>query len=150
QGPLGDDDVREHLAAFLSERYGWKVGRANVAVTNGGQSAFGILANMLAGEMADGSRRRIHLPLVPEYLGYSDVGFSEDFFSATRPVISLLAERRFRYPIDCEALQGVGALGRATGAMCLSRPTNPSSNVASVAELARLDDLARAQGLPLI
>lgn len=150
QGPLGDDDVREHLAAFLAERYGWKVGRANIAITNGGQSAFGILANMLAGEMADGSRRRIHLPLVPEYLGYTDVGFCDDFFSATRPAISLLPERRFKYHIDFEAVQGEAALGPATGALCLSRPTNPSSNVTSVAELARLDDLAKAQGLPLI
>lgn len=150
QGPLGDEDVRERLAAFLSSAYGWKLERENIAISNGGQSAFGILANMLAGTMPDGSHRRIHFPLVPEYLGYADAGMAEDFFSATKPSITLLPERRFKYHVDFDALQGGTALGGASGALCLSRPTNPSGNVLPVAELERLDRLAAAHEVPLI
>lgn len=150
QGPLGDEDVRERLAALLASTYGWPVERENIAISNGGQSAFGILANMLAGSMPDGTHKRIHFPLVPEYLGYADAGLAEDFFSATRPAISFLPERRFKYHIDFDALQARVVPGAETGALCLSRPTNPSGNVLPVAELQRLDRLAVAGGIPLI
>jgi alanine-alpha-ketoisovalerate/valine-pyruvate aminotransferase len=33
-----------------------------------------LLFNLLAGRMPDGSRKKILLPLVPEYIGYSDQG----------------------------------------------------------------------------
>ena len=41
--------------------------------------------------MPDGSRRTIHLPLTPEYLGYADSGLCEGFFTASRPGIELQA-----------------------------------------------------------
>lgn len=145
QGPMGDEAVRDLLAEVLATQYGWAVTREHIAVTNGGQSAFGILANLLAGEMADGAQRRLHFPLLPEYLGYADAGFSEDFFSGTRPRIELLPEQRFKYHIDFDALQLDGV-----GALCVSRPTNPSGNVLSTAELNALDARARAHHIPLI
>jgi valine--pyruvate aminotransferase len=146
QGPLGDEEVRELLAALLQREYGWQVTRDNIAVTNGGQSAFGILANMLAGEMPDGTRKRIHFPVLPEYLGYSDSGISEDFFSATKPAMELLPGRRFKYHVNFPEFK----LDDSIGALCVSRPTNPSGNVLTESELAQLDTLARAQHIPLI
>lgn len=146
QGPMGDEAVRELLAETLATEYGWAVTRDNIAVTNGGQSAFGILANMLAGEMADGSQRRVHFPLLPEYLGYADAGFTEGFFSGTLPALELLPQRRFKYHVDFERLQ----LDQGVGALCVSRPTNPSGNVLTVQELDELDRGARARNIPLI
>jgi valine--pyruvate aminotransferase len=146
QGPMGDEAVRELLAETLTREYGWAVTRDNIAVTNGGQSAFGILANMLAGEMADGSQRRVHFPLLPEYLGYADAGFSEGFFCGTRPALELLPQRRFKYHVDFDRLQ----LDASAGALCVSRPTNPSGNVLTVPELDELDRRARACNIPLI
>jgi valine--pyruvate aminotransferase len=146
QGPMGDEAVRELLAETLAREYGWRVTRDNIAITNGGQSAFGILANLLAGEMADGSARRVHFPLLPEYLGYADAGFSEAFFSGTRPALELLPQRRFKYHVDFARLQ----LDNKVGALCLSRPTNPSGNVLAAAELDTLDAHARSLGIPLI
>lgn len=146
QGPMGDEAVRDLLAETLANEYGWAVTRDNIAVTNGGQSAFGILANMLAGEMADGSRRRVHFPLLPEYLGYADAGLTEGFFSGTRPALELLPQRRFKYRVDFERLQ----LDAGVGALCVSRPTNPSGNVLTVPELDELDRCARACNIPLI
>lgn len=146
QGPMGDVDTRILLADFLQAEYGWQLGPENIAVSNGGQSAFGILANMLAGEMPDGPRRRIHFPVVPEYLGYGDAGLSDDFFSATLPSIELLPQRRFKYHVDFDALQ----LDDSIAALCVSRPTNPSGNILTQTELLALDTRAAQRNIPLI
>lgn len=146
QGPQGDLDVREGVAALLRSEYGWKVTAANVAVTNGGQSAFSILSNMLAGAHDGSAECVIRFPLVPEYLGYADVGLTDNFFRATRPLIELLPDNLFKYRVDFDALQ----IEDDVGAVCVSRPTNPSGNVLGLDELRRLDTLARARGVPLI
>ena len=65
QSPQGDREFRQQLAAFLRKQFGWPVGEENIAVSNGSQSAFFVLFNMLAGEMPGGGHRRIHLPLAP-------------------------------------------------------------------------------------
>jgi len=146
QSPQGDLDFRQCVADFLSGEFGWKLGAANIAISNGSQSAFFTLFNLLAGDMPDGSRRRIHLPLTPEYLGYADSGLSERFFSATRPEIQLLGDDLFKYRINFAHL----TLDEGAAALCVSRPTNPTGNVITDDEIARLDQLARDRGIPLI
>ena len=74
QSPKGNLAFRKEVANYLHQQFGWRLTIDNVAVSNGSQSAFFILFNMLAGNMPDGSRRTIHLPLTPEYLGYADSG----------------------------------------------------------------------------
>ena len=90
QSPQGDEAFLDAVAALLNEEFGWPVSSKNIAVSNGSQSAFFVLFNMLAGEMADGSHRHIQLPLAPEYLGYGDVGVHDELFRATRPSIEFL------------------------------------------------------------
>ncbi len=51
QSPQGDREFRQQVAAFLNKSFGWELGEENIAVSNGSQSAFFILFNMLAGEM---------------------------------------------------------------------------------------------------
>lgn len=146
QGPLGDLAPRVALADMLRAEYGWQLSADNIAITNGGQSAFGILANMLAGPDADGNSRVLRFPLVPEYLGYSDIGHASPFFRADKPRIETLADGLFKYRVDFDNLH----LGADSAALCASRPTNPSGNVLGDAEVAGLDALAREQGIPLI
>jgi valine--pyruvate aminotransferase len=146
QSPQGDMEFREQLATFLKSRFGWPLSAANIAVSNGSQSAFFVLYNMLAGTMSDGSHRRIHLPLAPEYLGYADVGLCDDFFSATRPNIELLDDHLFKYHVDFSHLN----LDESTAALCVSRPTNPTGNVLTDEEMQHLDEIARRRGIPLI
>jgi len=146
QSPHGDHEFRIELAAFLKRQFGWNLTERNIAIANGSQSAFFVLLNMFAGEMPDGSRRSIHLPLTPEYLGYADSGLSEDFFSATRPEIELLDDHLFKYRVDFSRLE----LGEEAGALCVSRPTNPTGNVITDNEVAHLDEIAREKGIPLI
>jgi valine--pyruvate aminotransferase len=52
----------------------------------------------------------------------------------------------FKYRVDFAGLE----LGGRTGALCVSRPTNPTGNVLTDGEVAHLDDIARQQGIPLI
>ncbi len=146
QSPKGDHEFRSEMAAFLKKQFGWNLTASNVAISNGSQSAFFILLNMFAGEMPDGGRQSIHLPLTPEYLGYADSGLSEDFFTATRPEIELLDHKLFKYHVDFSRL----ALDEQTGALCVSRPTNPTGNVLTNEEIAHLDEIARERDIPLI
>jgi len=146
QSPQGDLEFRQAVADLLAGEFGWPLSAANVAIANGSQSAFFTLFNLFAGDMPDGSRRRIHLPLTPEYLGYADSGLSELFFSATRPEIEWLEDDLFKYRVDFSRLE----TGEDTAALCVSRPTNPTGNVLTDDEIAQLDGIARARGIPLI
>ncbi len=146
QAPQGDREFRRELAAFLNRQFGWQLGEQNIAVSNGGQSAFFVLYNIFAGTMPDGSHRRIHLPLVPEYMGYADIGLSEGFFSATRSTIELLDDHLFKYHVDFSQL----CPGDDVGTLCVSRSTNPTGNFLTDAEIAHLDKIACTRGIPLI
>lgn len=146
QPPQGDADVLGVLAELLKNEYGWPISRENIALSNGSQSAFFVLFNLFAGEYADGSRKRIQLPLAPEYLGYSDQGIQDYTFTATRPRIELLPDGFFKYHVDFSQLH----INAETGAICVSRPTNPTGNVISDEEVTQLDELARFHKIPFI
>lgn len=146
QPPQGDTDVLDALADMLASEYGWELSRENIALANGSQSAFFVLFNMFAGEFEDGVNKHIQFPLAPEYLGYSDLGLCEDFFSATRPSIEFLDDRFFKYHVDFSQLK----ITETTGAICVSRPTNPTGNVLSDEEMNHLDELAQQHQVPLI
>ena len=146
QSPQGDKLFLNQIASLLRKEFGWDVSERNIAISNGSQPAFFILYNMLAGTMPDGTHRSIHLPLAPEYIGYTDIGLSEQFFTATRPEIELLDEQMFKYHIDFSKLQ----ITQQTAAMCVSRPTNPTGNVLTDNEVEHLDEIAQAADIPLI
>jgi|TARA_B110000503_G_scaffold40539_1_gene66619 valine--pyruvate aminotransferase len=146
QSPQGDKLFLNQIASLLRKEFGWDVSDRNIAISNGSQPAFFILYNMLAGSMPDGTHRSIHLPLAPEYIGYTDIGLSEQFFTATRPEIELLDERMFKYHVDFSKLQ----ITQQTAAMCVSRPTNPTGNVLTDNEVEHLDEIAQAADIPLI
>lgn len=144
--PRGEIRFRRALAELLRQQYGWALTEDNVGLSAGSQAAFFLLFNMLAGELSDGSRRQILLPMTPEYIGYSYVGLSADLFTARRPSIEQLPEGLFKYHVDFDALKP----GDDIAAICVSRPTNPTGNVLTDEEMVRLDDLARERDIPLI
>jgi valine--pyruvate aminotransferase len=148
--PAGNGRFREAVAACLARTYGWPLTAKNVAVTCGGQSAFFLLFNLLAGRTG-GETRRILLPLVPEYIGYADQGLAESMFASRRPRIEMCGEHAFKYHIDFDALGLEGpSSGDDIAAIAVSRPTNPSGNVLTDDEVARLDELANRRGIPLV
>lgn len=144
--PQGNRAFLIALAELLNREYGWGLTPDNIALTNGSQSAFFLLFNMFAGRFADGGAKKILLPMAPEYIGYGDVGLSGDFFQATRPALEKFADRSFKYRVDFDRLK----VDASVGALCASRPTNPTGNVLTDAEIARLMELAAANDIPLI
>ena len=145
-GSRGNAAFIEALATILNEQFGWPITAKNIAITNGSQNAFFCLFNLFAGEMADGSKRKILFPLTPEYIGYANAGLSDDFFAAQRPAIEMLEDGLFKYHVDFDALE----IGDDIGALCVSRPTNPTGNVLTDEEIQKLDRMAKEKGIPLI
>jgi valine--pyruvate aminotransferase len=144
--PQGDGAFIEALADLLRRELGWPVGSRNIALTSGSQLGFFMLFNLLAGDMGDGFRKQVLLPLCPEYIGYADLGMTPDLFTARRPLIEIIDEHLFKYRIDFDGLK----VEEGIGAICLSRPTNPTGNVVTDPELRTLAGLARARGVPLV
>lgn len=144
--PQGETAFLSSLATLLEEQYGWQVGPENICITNGSQSGFFLLLNIFAGEFDGGRRKQIRLPLAPEYIGYADIGLNDQFFVATRPKIDRLDNNFFKYRVDFDEIE----MAEETGAICVSRPTNPTGNVITDSEVYRLDQLAREAGVPLI
>lgn len=144
--PQGDQEFAAALAGLLHKEYGWNVEAKNIALTNGSQTAFFCLFNMLAGTFDDGSHKKILLPLAPEYIGYLDVGLVDDFFIASKPEFEYLDDHLFKYHINFDAVSVTDEIG----AICVSRPTNPTGNVLTDGEIEKLRDLARKHDIPFI
>lgn len=150
--PRGNPRFIRALAELLRREFGWDIGPENIAITCGGQSACFYLFNLLAGRFENGRRRKVLLPLAPEYIGYADQGVEPDLFVSCQPAIEWPQGREshvFKYRIDFNAVED--ALRREDiGAIAVSRPTNPTGNVLSDEEVSRLSALAEAHGLPLL
>ena len=145
--PAGEGRFRRALARLLQQHYGWDLGENNIALTSGSQNAFFILFNLLAGDMdRAGTRKQILLPMAPEYIGYCDVGVSENMFQASRPTIEYLDDRLFKYHVDFDAID----VNENIGAVCVSRPTNPTGNVLTDDEINKLLGLSEDGNVPLI
>ena len=154
-GPQGHANFIKTLAASLKKKYRWELGPENIALTNGSQHSFSLLFNALAGEYDDGSYRKILLPMTPEYIGYADIVVQSNVaagnreasvIEARRPTIERLDNGFFKYHIEFESLY----LNESYGAVCVSRPTNPTGNVISDQELEKLIICCRDAGIPLI
>lgn len=145
-GPQGKDTFLSALAELFNDLYDWDLSAENIMLTNGSQNAFFYLFNLLAGNFSEGKKKKILFPLAPEYIGYADASVSEDAFVAVRPKITELQDGLFKYNVDFDALE----IADDIGAICVSRPTNPTGNVLTDQEILRLDKLARAHNVPLI
>ncbi|WP_305813157.1 valine--pyruvate transaminase [Photobacterium leiognathi] len=145
-GPQGKDRFLDALAALLQQQYGWEISAKNIVLTNGSQSAFFSLFNLLAGEFENGKKKKILLPLSPEYIGYADAGLSPDMFISYQPTISMLEDGFFKYHVDFRKL----VIDDSIAAICASRPTNPTGNVLTDKEIEHLAALAKAHQIPLI
>jgi len=144
--PKGELGFRRALAALLARELGWAVTADNIALTAGSQSAFFMLFNLFGGRAADGTLRRVLLPMTPEYVGYADVGLASGMFAARRPAIEELGDGLFKYRLDVAA----PAFADDIAAVCVSRPTNPTGNVLTDGEMDAIDALCRERGLPFI
>ncbi|WP_430737766.1 valine--pyruvate transaminase [Psychrobacter sp. VH5] len=157
--PQGDAGFIDALVGFFNRHYDWNLTSENIALTNGSQNAFFYLFNLFGGAFTDEKNesvdKSILLPLTPEYIGYSDVHVEGQHFTAVLPHIDEVTHDGeagfFKYRVDFEALESLPALteGRI-GAICCSRPTNPTGNVLTDEEMAHLAEIAKRYDVPLI
>ncbi|WP_201603959.1 valine--pyruvate transaminase [Psychrobacter submarinus] len=157
--PQGDAAFIDALVGFFNRHYDWNLTSENIALTNGSQNAFFYLFNLFGGAFTDEQNesvdKSILLPLTPEYIGYSDVHVEGQHFTAVLPHIDEVThdgeEGFFKYRVDFDALENLPALkeGRI-GAICCSRPTNPTGNVLTDDEMAHLAEIAKRYDVPLI
>ncbi|MDX1679355.1 MAG: valine--pyruvate transaminase [Akkermansiaceae bacterium] len=145
--PQGNARFLAAVAKLFRDHFGWDIASENVAVTAGGQTAFFMLFNLLAGRGSDGeAKKKILLPVVPEYIGYANQGVSGCLFEVGKPVIEETGPHEYKYRVDFDALEVTDDIA----AICASRPTNPTGNVLTDKETAKLSALAKANGIPLI
>ncbi|MDM8519544.1 valine--pyruvate transaminase [Anaerolineales bacterium HSG6] len=144
--PSGSRSFAEAIATLLRQKFGWQITADNIALTNGSQTAFFCLLNMFAGKFADGQNKKILLPLAPEYIGYADVGVDGDLFISYKPEFEYIDEHTFKYHVNFDDLTVTDEIG----AICVSRPTNPTGNVLTDEEIQKLSDLALEHDIPFI
>ncbi|MGY0398954.1 MAG: valine--pyruvate transaminase [Ostreibacterium sp.] len=153
--PQGDKAFIIALASFFNRHYGWGITPANIALTNGSQNAFFYLFNLFSGEYTDGSYKKILLPLAPEYIGYADVHTAGSHFITHKAKIEYASYQSqngtihqgfYKYRVNFDAL----SIDDNIGAICCSRPTNPTGNVLTDTEMATLAQLAESNGIPFI
>ncbi len=144
--PKGDKRFIAAMARLMKQQYGWDIGPENIVLTAGSQAGFFLLFNMLAGEFENGEHKHILLPMVPEYIGYAEVGLVDDLFIAKKPEIEIFDDHTFKYHLAPDEL----VIDETIGAICVSRPSNPTGNVLTDEEIEGLSGLARANNIPLI
>jgi valine--pyruvate aminotransferase len=144
-GPAGSPAFREIVAEAFQREFGWNVTAKNIAITSGGQTAFFQLFNLLGGT-AGKSQRKILLPIMPEYIGYSDQGVALEMFAGCQPEIEYRGDHEFKYHVDFARVEEVDSIG----AIALSRPTNPSGNVLTNDEVEKLREVAKKRSVPLL
>ncbi len=143
--PQGNDVFISSVVTLLNDKFDWNLTNENVAITPGSQSGFFMLFNLLAGQRSE-TKRKIMLPLVPEYIGYADQLIEPDGFASVRPTIEKVGEHEFKYTIDFDAI----TMDESIAAIAFSRPTNPTGNVVTDAEISQLAELAKQNDIPLI
>lgn len=143
--PQGKASFLENLADFFQQQYGWNISSRNIALTHGSQSSFFILFNSFAGS-SRGVDKHVLIPLVPEYIGYCDVGIEANLMISQQAKIQHLDKGFFKYQVDFDNLQ----VDDSVGLICVSRPTNPSGNVLTDDECLQLDRIAHRHDVPLL
>ena len=144
--PGGNRQFIEAMVQLLRARYGWDLHPGNVALTAGSQTSFFYLFNLFAGVNEVGQRKKILLPLTPSTSATGTSGSKRSCSSRRGRRSRLSGTTLFKYHVD---FSGLGRLlGYEIGAICVSRPTNPTSNVLTHDEVGQLSVIARERGHP--
>lgn len=134
------------LADLLNKEYDWGITAENIGLTNGSQNGMFVLFNLFGGDDGNGKKRRIMLPLCPEYVGYADQLIADGCFLSRPARIEEGEDGFFKYFVDFDNLD----IPDNVGALCVSRPTNPTGNVLTDEEIRKLSELAGERNIPLI
>ncbi len=141
----GYQPLVQAIVEDFNRRYGLSLSDRNILITPGSQSLYFLAANAFGGYDREGRLKKVVLPLSPDYTGYGGVCLEPEAVVAFRPQIDVLGPHRFKYRPDLDQIR----LDRDCGMLLFSRPCNPTGNVVTDAELARLAELAAAKDIPV-
>lgn len=140
--PLIDAVVRD-----FNQRYGLSLTDRNVLISSGSQSLYFFGANAFGGYTASGQLKRVVLPLSPDYTGYGGVSLVPEAVVAYKPTLDIdELHHRFKYRPDFSQLE----IGEDTGCVIFSRPCNPTGNVLTDDEVAKITSMAAAYDVPVM
>ncbi len=140
--PQGAASFLQTLAEFFQRNFDLPITEKNISLTNGSQNSFFLLFNLFAGQ----GQGQVLLPMVPEYIGYADVGIEENLFKSYQPRIELLEGQLFKYHVDFEKINWQEQFALC----CVSRPTNPTGNLYSDETILSLAEKTGQHGIPLM
>lgn len=147
--PQGRMEFVSQVASYFRLVYGWNITEENIAVTNGSQNSMFYLFNLFAGKSGK-SQKKILFPLMPEYIGYADQAIEKDAFVSLPSKFEYYDDHTFKYFVDLDEVEKYLNTHPEIGAICVSRPTNPSGNVLTDDEVLALSALAKQHEIPLI
>ena len=143
----GYEPFIEAIAADFNQRYGLSLTRRNILITPGSQSLYFFAANAFGGYTTAGELKQILLPLSPDYTGYGGVSLVPEAVVACKPTIEQdRAAHRFKYRPDFSQL----SIAANTGCVIFSRPCNPTGNVVTDEEVAKIAAMAAVHDVPVL
>ncbi|HZK19273.1 MAG TPA: aminotransferase class I/II-fold pyridoxal phosphate-dependent enzyme, partial [Treponemataceae bacterium] len=158
--PQGRISFIHAIVDYFSATYGWDITTENVCITNGSQSAFFYMFNLLSGTHSLNAKntykKTILFPLMPEYIGYADQGLEKNCMVSVPARCEYYDDHTMKYFIDFNAVEDyllnctTSGKNGEVGALCVSRPTNPSGNVLTDVEIEKLSKLAQRFDIPLL
>lgn len=143
----GYQPLIEAIANEFNQRYGLNLSERNILITPGSQSLYFYATNTFGGYTESGQLKQVVLPLSPDYTGYGGVSLTPEALLAYKPALEI-DERlhRFKYRPDFGKL----SITEKTGCILFSRPCNPTGNVLTDEEVAKLIALAAPLNVPVL
>ncbi len=130
----------------FNARYDLNLSDRNILITGGSQALYLYAANAFGGYTASGELKQVVLPLSPDYTGYGGVSLTPEALLAYKPNLEIDEDKhRFKYRPDFSQLQ----INEQTGCVIFSRPCNPTGNVISDEEVAKIAALAAKLDVPV-
>jgi len=140
-GPnLGQNVLRDAIAAYSNTHYGTQLTRDNVAVTSGGMVAVMIICETL---LAAGDHAIIVTPLWPNLSAAARINGAD-----VSHVPLTFDEQTLRWSLDLEAVEA--AVRPATKAIFVNSPNNPTGWMMTEAERDRLAAFAHDRGIWIV
>ena len=142
----GYEPLIEAIVADFNKRYNLQLTFRNVLITPGTQALYFYAANAFGGSDANHNPRRVVLPLCPDYTGYGGICIDASAVVSSRPKLDIdQAKHRFKYRVDLDSVQ----IDKNTGCVIFSRPSNPTGNVLTDAEVEFIAQKARTVNAPV-
>lgn len=143
----GYEPLVEAIANYFNAEYDWNLSDRNILITPGSQSIYFYAANIFGGYTENKQLKEVVLPLSPDYTGYGGVSLYPEAVVAYQPSLDINeSDRSFKYRPDFDRLK----INENTGCVIFSRPCNPTGNVVTDEEVAKIADLAAGYNVPVL